>query len=259
MSFSSAEGYRSVQSNRGTYFGTWFFEITLVHLGGTGHCRLGIGTARQEIDAPCGYTESSYGYRDVDGSKVHKAWREPFAEPYKEGDTIGCVFTLIEWICCCRGHADIIYLSMISHISILYCKPLLLPLIVSILCQKPDRSEKTRDHIPEVADADILITNFLVCSVYLHLPEGGKPHETKTEVVRWRGRLYQTDDGPSEPAKTLVGSLLGFSINGKWQVCSSCMFVLQASPNSGAYHLFACYFRYRHSCLFFSSSVKILV
>ena len=90
MSFSSAEGYRSVQSNRGTFFGTWFFEITLVHLGSTGHCRLGVGTARQEIDAPCGYTESSFGYRDVDGSKVHKAWREPFAEPYKEGDTIGC-------------------------------------------------------------------------------------------------------------------------------------------------------------------------
>lgn len=90
MSFSSAEGYRSAQSNRGTYFGTWFFEISVVHLGSTGHCRLGVGTARQEIDAPCGYTESSFGYRDVDGSKVFKAWREPFAEPYKEGDTIGC-------------------------------------------------------------------------------------------------------------------------------------------------------------------------
>lgn len=91
MSFSSAEGYRSVQSNRGTYSGTWFFEITVVHLGSTGHCRLGVGTARQEIDAPCGYTESSFGYRDVDGSKVHKAWREPYAKLYREGDTIGCV------------------------------------------------------------------------------------------------------------------------------------------------------------------------
>lgn len=69
---------------------------------------------------------------------------------------------------------------------------------------------------------DILIAALPpLCRVYLHLPEGGKPHETKTEVVRWRGRLFQTDDGPSEPAKPLVGSVLGFSINGKWQVCSA--------------------------------------
>ena len=74
----------------------------------------------------------------------------------------------------------------------------------------------------EVADS-IMIPS-IICRVYLHLPEGGKPHETKTEVVRWRGRLFQTDDGPSEPSKPLVGSILGFSVNGKWQVCSSCMF-----------------------------------
>jgi Set1/Ash2 histone methyltransferase complex subunit ASH2 len=89
MSFSSAAGYRSVQSNRGTYFGTWFFEIDVTYLGPTGHCRLGIGTARQEIDAPCGYTEASFGYRDVDGSKVHQAWRDRYGVPYKEGDTVG--------------------------------------------------------------------------------------------------------------------------------------------------------------------------
>lgn len=72
--------------------------------------------------------------------------------------------------------------------------------------------------ITKYSRAALLNTHMLTFRVYLHLPEGGKPHETKTEVVRWRGRLFQTDDGPSEVAKPLAGSILGFSINGKWQV-----------------------------------------
>ncbi|KAL1547451.1 protein TRAUCO [Salvia divinorum] len=40
--------------------------------------------------APVGYDASSFGYRDIDGSKVHKALREKYAnEGYKEGDVIG--------------------------------------------------------------------------------------------------------------------------------------------------------------------------
>lgn len=79
-----------MQSNRGAFCGTWFFEIDVSHLGPTGHARLGVGTVKQEIDAPCGYTQGSYGYRDVDGSKVTEGLRSPYAAAYKEGDTIGC-------------------------------------------------------------------------------------------------------------------------------------------------------------------------
>lgn len=54
--------------------------------------------------------------------------------------------------------------------------------------------------------------------VYLHLPEGGTPNEPKTEIVRWKGKLFQTDAAPQQPAKPLPGSILGYSVNGKWQV-----------------------------------------
>ena len=37
---------------------------------------------------------NSYGYRDVDGSKVHMAIREPYGEPYVEGDVIGFYINL---------------------------------------------------------------------------------------------------------------------------------------------------------------------
>ena len=90
LTISSTCGYRSAQSSRGTHSGTWYFEINVVHLGDTGHCRLGIGTQKQEIEAPCGYTDASYGYRDTDGSKVHKSLRQPYAAGFREGDTVGC-------------------------------------------------------------------------------------------------------------------------------------------------------------------------
>lgn len=56
------------------------------------------------------------------------------------------------------------------------------------------------------------------CRVYLHLPEGGNPNEPKTEIVRWKGKLFQTDAAPSQPAKPLPGSILGYCVNGVWQV-----------------------------------------
>jgi Set1/Ash2 histone methyltransferase complex subunit ASH2 len=83
-----------VQSSKGAYEGTWYFEVSVDHLGETGHCRIGVATVKQEPEAPCGYSGASMAYRDVDGSKVHKAWREAYGKPFKEGDTIGCVISL---------------------------------------------------------------------------------------------------------------------------------------------------------------------
>ena len=37
-----------------------------------------------------GYDEHSFGYRDLEGSKVHKALREECGEAYRQGDVIGC-------------------------------------------------------------------------------------------------------------------------------------------------------------------------
>ncbi|GER46027.1 Set1/Ash2 histone methyltransferase complex subunit ASH2 [Striga asiatica] len=86
----STKGYRMVRATRGICEGAWYFEIKVVHLGETGHTRLGWSTDKGDLQAPVGYDGNSFGYRDIDGSKVHKALREKYGdEGYKEGDVIG--------------------------------------------------------------------------------------------------------------------------------------------------------------------------
>ncbi|KAJ6833371.1 protein TRAUCO-like [Iris pallida] len=79
-----------VRATRGVLAGHWYFEIKVLRLGPTGHARLGWATEKGDLQAPVGYDGSSYGYRDVDGSRVHRAQRERYgAEGYGEGDVIG--------------------------------------------------------------------------------------------------------------------------------------------------------------------------
>lgn len=173
LSVASTCGYRSAQSSRGACTGTWYFEMNVAHLGATGHCRLGVGSHKQEMEAPCGYTDASYGYRDVDGSKVHKSTREAYGAGYKEGDVVGCA-----------PHG--------AHVLV-----------------ATDRTLRClAGHV----------TSRAFCRVWIHMPEGGRPMEPKSEIVRWRGRLYQTPLEPDEAPKPLEGSALGFCVNGAWQV-----------------------------------------
>ncbi|XLT14398.1 hypothetical protein HN51_060088 [Arachis hypogaea] len=72
----STKGYRMVRPTRGVVEGAWYFEIRVLHLGETGHTRLGWSTEKGDLQAPVGYDGNSFGYRDIDGSKVHKALRE---------------------------------------------------------------------------------------------------------------------------------------------------------------------------------------
>lgn len=41
-----------------------------------------------------GYDQYSYGYRDLEGSRVHKALREAYGSPFREGDVVGCLLHL---------------------------------------------------------------------------------------------------------------------------------------------------------------------
>ncbi|GJM88031.1 hypothetical protein PR202_ga04049 [Eleusine coracana subsp. coracana] len=75
----SAKGYRMVRATRGVAAGDWYFEVKVVHLGSTGHTRLGWATNRADLQTPVGYDAYGFGYRDIDGAKVHKAWREKYA------------------------------------------------------------------------------------------------------------------------------------------------------------------------------------
>lgn len=75
--------------------GAWYFEVRILQLGETGHTRLGWATEKGDLQAPVGYDGCSYGYRDVDGSKVHKALRERYGEEgYGEGNVIGFYISL---------------------------------------------------------------------------------------------------------------------------------------------------------------------
>ncbi|XP_051142585.1 protein TRAUCO-like [Andrographis paniculata] len=95
LSAGSTKGYRMVRATRGVTEGAWYFEIKLVHLGETGHTRLGWSTDKGDLQAPVGYDGNSFGYRDIDGSKVHKALRENYGEEgFNEGDVLGFYISL---------------------------------------------------------------------------------------------------------------------------------------------------------------------
>ncbi|CAO2837299.1 unnamed protein product [Amaranthus hypochondriacus] len=95
LSAGSCKGYRMVRATRGVSEGAWYFEINVVKLGETGHTRLGWSTEKGDLQAPVGYDGNSFGYRDIDGSKIHKALREKYGdEGYKEGDVIGFYINL---------------------------------------------------------------------------------------------------------------------------------------------------------------------
>ncbi|XP_043723968.1 protein TRAUCO-like [Telopea speciosissima] len=95
MSAGSSKGYRMVRATRGVVEGAWYFEIKVSKLGETGHTRLGWSTEKGDLQAPVGYDGNSFGYRDIDGTKIHKALREKYGEEgYVEGDVIGCYINL---------------------------------------------------------------------------------------------------------------------------------------------------------------------
>ncbi|KAL5981817.1 hypothetical protein ACLOJK_015882 [Asimina triloba] len=93
----SCKGYRMVRATRGVVEGAWYFEIKVLKLGETGHTRLGWTTEKGDLQAPVGYDGNSYGYRDADGTKIHKAMREAYGKVgYVEGDVVGCYISLPE-------------------------------------------------------------------------------------------------------------------------------------------------------------------
>ncbi|CAJ2679771.1 unnamed protein product [Trifolium pratense] len=95
LSAGSTKGYRMVRATRGVVEGAWYFEVKVVRLGESGHTRLGWTMEKGDLQAPVGYDGNSFGYRDIDGSKIHKALREKYGvEGYGVGDVIGFYINL---------------------------------------------------------------------------------------------------------------------------------------------------------------------
>lgn len=89
LSVTGEKGFRTARATHGYHCGTYYCEVSVQTLGKTGHCRLGWTTKKSELNAPVGYDQYGLGYRDVDGSRVHKALREEYGTPFGEGDVIG--------------------------------------------------------------------------------------------------------------------------------------------------------------------------
>ena len=91
----SWKGYRTVRATHGAAAGAHFFEVTLRHLGETGHARVGWATRKAELHAPVGADAHGFCIRDVNGATVHAARRTRYLDDgpsgrLVEGDVIGC-------------------------------------------------------------------------------------------------------------------------------------------------------------------------
>ncbi|XP_062203023.1 protein TRAUCO-like [Phragmites australis] len=129
----STKGYRMVRATRGVAAGAWYFEVKVMHLGPTGHTRLGWATNRADLQTPVGYDAYGFGYRDIDGAKVHKAWRDKYAdEGYGEGDVLGFYISLPDGERYEPKQPDLIqYKGMPFHVQV------------------PKEEQKTLDPVPE--------------------------------------------------------------------------------------------------------------
>jgi Set1/Ash2 histone methyltransferase complex subunit ASH2 len=94
LAVTGQKGFRSVRATHGAHEGTFYCEVTVQHLGSSGHCRLGWSSRRAEINAPVGYDAFGVGYRDLEGSSVYKALRSSYGAAYGEGDVIGLLLHL---------------------------------------------------------------------------------------------------------------------------------------------------------------------
>lgn len=70
LSVTGHRGFRTVRASHGAHVGTWYCEVTVTHLGKSGHVRLGWCTRKAELQAPVGFDEHGFSYRDLEGSKV---------------------------------------------------------------------------------------------------------------------------------------------------------------------------------------------
>ncbi|PNH04790.1 Set1/Ash2 histone methyltransferase complex subunit ASH2 [Tetrabaena socialis] len=89
LSVTGYKGFRSARGSHGAHEGALYCEVRVSRMGKTGHCRLGWCTRKAELQAPVGYDTFGFSFRDVDGSKVSNGLREPYGQPFGEGDVVG--------------------------------------------------------------------------------------------------------------------------------------------------------------------------
>jgi Set1/Ash2 histone methyltransferase complex subunit ASH2 len=90
-------GFRTARTEHGVKIGSWFCEARVLDpQKPNGHVRLGWMTSAGEIQAPVGYDEHSYGWRDVDGSKVQRSRRTAYGAAFKSGNVVGMLIRIVD-------------------------------------------------------------------------------------------------------------------------------------------------------------------
>lgn len=106
-----------VRATHGVHRGAYYWEMEMLEpQGPNAHVRVGWATRQGELQAPVGYDQYSFGYRDTGGvttrvavsqafthyspksstgSRVHNSERhDDYGEGYSAGDVIGCYISL---------------------------------------------------------------------------------------------------------------------------------------------------------------------
>ncbi|KAJ3024361.1 Set1/Ash2 histone methyltransferase complex subunit ASH2 [Thoreauomyces humboldtii] len=76
-------GYRMAKATHGVWEGKWYYEVMLNdHVG---HTRIGWSQISGDLQAPCGYDQFSYGFRDSPGTLFHRKKKSTTPESYHGG------------------------------------------------------------------------------------------------------------------------------------------------------------------------------
>ena len=96
LSIKTNSGFRSARTCEPIRSGNYYFEVKIDKGGGDGgsHVRIGVCRREGESGAPVGYDGYSYGYRDLNGHKVHLSRTESHGKSFKTGDVVGVLIKL---------------------------------------------------------------------------------------------------------------------------------------------------------------------
>ncbi|KAJ3309206.1 Set1/Ash2 histone methyltransferase complex subunit ASH2 [Boothiomyces sp. JEL0838] len=90
LSVSNEKGYRMAKASHGVWEGYWYYEVALT--SDTGNTRIGWSQISGDLQAPCGYDQFSYSFRNDPGALFHQSKSQPCEE--KKGDVLGLAIYL---------------------------------------------------------------------------------------------------------------------------------------------------------------------
>ncbi|VDD91755.1 unnamed protein product [Enterobius vermicularis] len=88
------EGYRVARATHSVSHGSWHYEVTFVSQPEDSHIRIGWSQALSPVQACAGYTQFSYAWRSLHGTRFHEGKGKRYhVTGFKEGDVLGCLIS----------------------------------------------------------------------------------------------------------------------------------------------------------------------